>query len=104
MVGRLSPHDREAIAKTIVALSNNDKKTTASILRENGYAATFRDNENVDDATLHDIDDDKGLDVGDAEDCCSRGSSNSRSYCCFIFPSSCALPVVLQLFYLVLQP
>jgi len=53
MVGRLSPHDREAIAKTIVALSNNDKQTTARILRENGYAATFRDNENVDDATLH---------------------------------------------------
>jgi aarF domain-containing kinase len=53
MVGRLTSHDREAIAKTIVALSNNDKKTTARIFRENGYAATFRDNEDIDDATLH---------------------------------------------------
>lgn len=41
-----------AIAETIVALSDNDKKNTARIFRENGYTATFR-NENVDDATLH---------------------------------------------------
>ena len=36
MVGRLSLRDRETIAKTIVALSDNDK-TTARINQQNGY-------------------------------------------------------------------
>lgn len=53
MVGRMSLRDRETVAETIVALSDHDKTTTARIYRENGYKATFRDKEHVDDATLH---------------------------------------------------
>lgn len=53
MVGRISIQDREIVAKTIVALSDNDKKATAKIYRENGYKVSFRDKEHVDDATLH---------------------------------------------------
>ncbi len=53
MVGRISIQDREIVAKTIMALSDNDKRTTAKIYRENGYKVSFRDTEHVDDATLH---------------------------------------------------
>ena len=53
MVGRLSPKDRETVAKTIVALSDKDKKATAKLYRDNGYKASFRDSETPDDAILH---------------------------------------------------
>jgi predicted unusual protein kinase regulating ubiquinone biosynthesis (AarF/ABC1/UbiB family) len=53
MVGRLSSRDRETVAETIMALSDNDKTATAKIYRENGYKASFRDDGHVDDATLH---------------------------------------------------
>ncbi|KAL7532103.1 hypothetical protein ACHAXR_004441 [Thalassiosira sp. AJA248-18] len=53
MVGRLSPKDRETVASTILALSNNDKAATAKIYRENGYRASFRDGSTPDDAILH---------------------------------------------------
>ncbi|KAL3809550.1 hypothetical protein ACHAXA_001824 [Cyclostephanos tholiformis] len=53
MVGRLSIEDRKTVAKTIMALSDNDKRATAKIYRENGYKVSFRDTEHVDDATLH---------------------------------------------------
>ena len=49
----MSLRDRETVAETIVALSDHDKTTTARIYRENGYKATFRDKEHVEDATLH---------------------------------------------------
>ncbi len=53
MVGRLSPQDREIVAQTVIALSENDKATTAKIYRENGFEVTFRGDEHVDDAVLH---------------------------------------------------
>lgn len=53
MVGRLSPKDRETVAETILALSNNDKAATAKLYRENGYRATLKNGEDVDDAVLH---------------------------------------------------
>jgi hypothetical protein len=45
MVGKLSQKDRETVAETIVALSDNDKAATAKLYRENG--------KDVDDAVLH---------------------------------------------------
>eukprot|EP00985_Skeletonema_marinoi_P029871 scaffold29432_cov153-Skeletonema_marinoi.AAC.4 len=54
MVGKLSPKDREAVARTIVALSDNDKAATAKLYRENGYKATLQNGkDDVDDAVLH---------------------------------------------------
>ena len=53
MVGRLSPKDRETVAETIVALSDNDKAATAKLYRENGYKAVLRNGKDVDDAVLH---------------------------------------------------
>ena len=54
MVGKLSPSERQAVAKTIVALSKRDKAETARIYRENGYKAAFRDGaREADDAILH---------------------------------------------------
>ena len=53
MVGRLSPKDRETVAETIVALSDNDKAATAKLYRENGYKATLKNGKDVDDAVLH---------------------------------------------------
>jgi aarF domain-containing kinase len=53
MVGRMSSRDRKTVAETIMALSDNDKTATAKIYRENGYKASFRDAEHLDDATLH---------------------------------------------------
>jgi len=54
MVGRLSPEDRETVAEIILALSNKDKAATAKLYRDNGYKATFRDDDTpLDDAILH---------------------------------------------------
>ena len=54
MVGKLSSSERQAVAKTIVALSKRDKAETARIYRENGYKAAFRDGKReADDAILH---------------------------------------------------
>ncbi len=53
MVGKLSPKDRETVAETIVALSDNDKAATAKLYRENGYKATSQNGSEVDDAVLH---------------------------------------------------
>lgn len=53
LVGRLSTKDRETVAKIIIALSENDKSATAKIYREQGYTATFRDSDSLDDAILH---------------------------------------------------
>ncbi len=53
MVGRLSQKDRETVAETIVALSDNDKAATAKLYRENGYKAILQNGKDVDDAVLH---------------------------------------------------
>mmetsp|Transcript_27984 Transcript_27984/g.59686 ORF Transcript_27984/g.59686 Transcript_27984/m.59686 type:complete len:126 (+) Transcript_27984:197-574(+) len=54
MVGRLSPEDRETVAEIILALSNKDKTATAKLYQDNGYKATFRDDDApLDDAILH---------------------------------------------------
>ena len=53
MVGRLSPKDRETVAKTILALSDNDKAATAKLYRENGYKVVSNNGDEVDDAILH---------------------------------------------------
>jgi hypothetical protein len=53
MVGRLSKKDRKAVAETILALSRNDKATTAQIYRDNGYKATFSSDIELDDSVLH---------------------------------------------------
>ncbi|KAL7431738.1 hypothetical protein ACHAXM_005986 [Skeletonema potamos] len=53
MVGKLSQKDRETVAETIVALSDNDKAATAKLYRENGYKAVLQNGKDVDDAVLH---------------------------------------------------
>ena len=53
MVGRLSKKDRKAVAETILALSQNDKATTAQIYRDHGYKATFSSDIELDDSVLH---------------------------------------------------
>jgi len=53
MVGRLSPKDRETVARTILALSNKDKAATAKLYRDSGYKVSFTDGRTVDDAVLH---------------------------------------------------
>jgi predicted unusual protein kinase regulating ubiquinone biosynthesis (AarF/ABC1/UbiB family) len=53
MVGRLSTQDREAIAKTVVALSLKDKKETAKLYRDGGYKATWTKGDILDDNVLH---------------------------------------------------
>lgn len=54
MVGRLREDEREAIARTIVALSSSDKSEAARQYREAGYRATWRGgNSHDDDNLLH---------------------------------------------------
>jgi len=54
MVGRLEPEEREAIAKTVVALSSSDKAGAARTYREAGYRATWKGgNAHDDDNLLH---------------------------------------------------
>lgn len=53
MVGKLSQKDRETVAETIVALSDNDKAATVKLYRENGYKAVLQNGKDVDDAVLH---------------------------------------------------
>jgi hypothetical protein len=45
--------DREAITKTVVALSHKDKKETAKLYRDGGYKATWMKGDILDDNVLH---------------------------------------------------
>jgi len=55
MVGRLSSDEREAIARTVVALSISDKSEAARQYRDAGYRATWKNGKNAhdDDSLLH---------------------------------------------------
>jgi len=55
MVGRVSNIERHAIAKTILALSRNNRTETARLYHESGYRSSWADGEITDENLIHRI-------------------------------------------------
>jgi hypothetical protein len=53
MVGRVSDDERMSIARTVVALSRNNRTETARIYQESGYRSSWTDGEITDENVIH---------------------------------------------------